>query len=422
MAEGSDGQAFDEPLPNLHSFLPLSPHLWPMSSSHGAYVPVQHSSTPNLLNSPASAGFTQYSDSKIPNSPMSARSGPAPFLPTDPGNHRVVREPRTAPTRAQVHGATPVTAAVHIRQVPSCARPRRLGRGYPAHTEADDALHDPRNDRNAHNVFTGRGIENVGCLVLLCLIIVGVLCVGFYFYLSGVRPANSNLTCAPSLGYPVTAHFMNRTPASQLRVNTSGQIPNIGNWGLIDLDTPKDATPSPRTMTRRRRCSLCSATNSKLRDGRFIPATTHTGKQSISTTGKPGISSGAAHLSALYVAAKSHIYIFRYDPAAVSTVNGALQINLTQADPATNHNLSYMGGLVTTWNKFCFTGGLIVTSLMLPGATNVFGLWPAVWTMCGDTCNDNCLALGSIDVAVNVASVGEFRQFITKHGAYGCKS
>jgi len=24
-----------------------------------------------------------------------------------------------------------------------------------------------------------------------------------------------------------------------------------------------------------------------------------------------------------------------------------------------NHDLKYEGGMVTTWNKFCFTGGLI---------------------------------------------------------------
>ncbi|KAG6880328.1 hypothetical protein C0992_011077 [Termitomyces sp. T32_za158] len=32
-------------------------------------------------------------------------------------------------------------------------------------------------------------------------------------------------------------------------------------------------------------------------------------------------------------------------------------------------------------NKFCFTGGYIETSVQLPGANNVVGLWPAVWTM-----------------------------------------
>ena len=32
-------------------------------------------------------------------------------------------------------------------------------------------------------------------------------------------------------------------------------------------------------------------------------------------------------------------------------------------------------------NKFCFTGGYVETAVQLPGANNVLGLWPAVWTM-----------------------------------------
>jgi hypothetical protein len=36
---------------------------------------------------------------------------------------------------------------------------------------------------------------------------------------------------------------------------------------------------------------------------------------------------------------------------------------------------------MTTWNKFCFTGGLIEASVVLPGTHNVAGFWPAIWTM-----------------------------------------
>ena len=55
---------------------------------------------------------------------------------------------------------------------------------------------------------------------------------------------------------------------------------------------------------------------------------------------------------------------------------------------------------MTTWNKFCFTGGYVGVSLSvsisnelthlpslyeasvtLPGANNILGLWPAVWAM-----------------------------------------
>lgn len=36
---------------------------------------------------------------------------------------------------------------------------------------------------------------------------------------------------------------------------------------------------------------------------------------------------------------------------------------------------------MTSWNKFCFTGGRVEASVTLPGTTSVVGLWPAVWTM-----------------------------------------
>lgn len=36
---------------------------------------------------------------------------------------------------------------------------------------------------------------------------------------------------------------------------------------------------------------------------------------------------------------------------------------------------------MSSWNKFCFTGGLIEASVQLPGVSDVLGLWPAVWTM-----------------------------------------
>ena len=32
-------------------------------------------------------------------------------------------------------------------------------------------------------------------------------------------------------------------------------------------------------------------------------------------------------------------------------------------------------------NKFCFTGGYMEASVQLPGANNVYGFWPALWTM-----------------------------------------
>jgi beta-glucan synthesis-associated protein KRE6 len=70
--------------------------------------------------------------------------------------------------------------------------------------------------------------------------------------------------------------------------------------------------------------------------------------------------------------------INRYDPQQITTKGGKLVIEFREQH---NHNVSYMGGMMTTWNKFCFTGGLIETSVQLPGSSTVPGFWPAVWTM-----------------------------------------
>jgi beta-glucan synthesis-associated protein KRE6 len=67
-----------------------------------------------------------------------------------------------------------------------------------------------------------------------------------------------------------------------------------------------------------------------------------------------------------------------YDPSAITTKDGSLVITLSKQR---NHDRDYMGGMMSTWNKFCFTGGLIETNVMLPGSNNIHGLWPAVWTM-----------------------------------------
>jgi len=67
-----------------------------------------------------------------------------------------------------------------------------------------------------------------------------------------------------------------------------------------------------------------------------------------------------------------------YDPGAVTTEGGALVIKLSAKQ---THGLSYEGGMITTWNKFCFTGGYFEVSVQLPGVNNVVGLWPAIWTM-----------------------------------------
>lgn len=67
-----------------------------------------------------------------------------------------------------------------------------------------------------------------------------------------------------------------------------------------------------------------------------------------------------------------------YDPAAVTTTDGVLRIQLSQHQ---EHEKNFRGGMIQSWNKFCFTGGVLVASIRLPGNAKAAGLWPAVWVM-----------------------------------------
>jgi len=41
----------------------------------------------------------------------------------------------------------------------------------------------------------------------------------------------------------------------------------------------------------------------------------------------------------------------------------------------------FRSGMVQSWNKFCFTGGIVEAEVILPGKAPVGGLWPAFWLL-----------------------------------------
>ena len=41
----------------------------------------------------------------------------------------------------------------------------------------------------------------------------------------------------------------------------------------------------------------------------------------------------------------------------------------------------FKSGMLQSWNKFCFTGGIIEAELQFPGRHDVGGLWPAFWLL-----------------------------------------
>jgi beta-glucanase (GH16 family) len=71
--------------------------------------------------------------------------------------------------------------------------------------------------------------------------------------------------------------------------------------------------------------------------------------------------------------------LHRYDPDAVTTKDGKLEITLTQ-EPT--HGLNFRSGMLQSWNKMCFSGGgYIEVSMSMPGTPKAMGYWPGAWTM-----------------------------------------
>jgi beta-glucanase (GH16 family) len=81
-----------------------------------------------------------------------------------------------------------------------------------------------------------------------------------------------------------------------------------------------------------------------------------------------------------------------YNSSAVSTENGFLKIatylettSWTRYDHVNKRwkteRTNFTSGMVQSWNKFCFTGGIVEVDVVFPGEPFIGGLWPAVWML-----------------------------------------
>jgi beta-glucanase (GH16 family) len=137
------------------------------------------------------------------------------------------------------------------------------------------------------------------------------------------------------------------------------QVPKISGSSLIDVDTPQSAWTIPSFHNPSQQLQLVFSDEFEVPNRTFWPGD-----------------------DAYFEAVDLHYWATNnlewYDPKAIITNGGALEITMTKEK---NHDLNYTSGMLTSWNKFCFTGGLILANVSLPGASNVVGLWPAVWTL-----------------------------------------
>ncbi|KAF8891507.1 glycoside hydrolase family 16 protein [Mucidula mucida] len=212
-------------------------------------------------------------------------------------------------------------------------------------TEPDDYLHnpDPRRDKrfdSGGSIFTIRGLANLGCMLILAAGLITLFA-----------------------GYPVITYFQTSTPSKNGGfnlggINGTGQVPSIGNWGLIDMDTPESAYTT---------VSYESGDEMQL-----------VFSDEFNTDGRTFYPGEDPYWEAVDLHYWGTNNMEWYDPSAITTEGGSLRITLSEQAV---HDLDYKGGMMSTWNKFCFTGGLIEVAVTLPGSNNVVGLWPAVWTM-----------------------------------------
>ncbi|QRV93228.1 glycoside hydrolase family 16 protein [Ceratobasidium sp. AG-Ba] len=211
--------------------------------------------------------------------------------------------------------------------------------------EPDDDLHnpDPRKDRTGvytGSIFTIRGLLNLGCLGILILALIGLFAI-----------------------YPIISYFL-KDEQSTLGAynlggtNASGQVPEVGNFGLIDKDTPQAAY-----------------TYTSIEDGSEWDLVF---SDEFNAEGRSFYPGDDPYWEAVDLHYWGTNNLEWYSPDMITTSGGSLNITLANQPWK---GLNYKGGLLSSWNKFCFTGGYFTANVSLPGTSSVYGLWPAVWAM-----------------------------------------
>jgi beta-glucanase (GH16 family) len=81
-----------------------------------------------------------------------------------------------------------------------------------------------------------------------------------------------------------------------------------------------------------------------------------------------------------------------YNHSYVMTRGGNLVIRTTDEDTKwrgwnsylkkyVTHERHFRSGMLQSWNKFCYTGGVLETRVQFPGKSDIGGFWPAVWLL-----------------------------------------
>ena len=206
---------------------------------------------------------------------------------------------------------------------------------YDPGKEDDDYLHDPDLGTGKSRVLGSRFFLNVGMVTILSLGVVTLFA-----------------------GWPLLV-ALRRSAMDLSLFNSTGQTPSIPGvrTTLIDPDTPVEAHT---------RLSVDGHTQMQL-----------VFSDEFNTNGRSFYAGEDPFWEAenLHYHATNNYEMYRGE--AITTHNGSLVITLSEHP---TNNLNFRGGLLTSWNKFCFQGGYIEVNAVLPGRPDVSGFWPAAWT------------------------------------------
>ncbi|SPO25035.1 probable KRE6 - glucan synthase subunit [Ustilago trichophora] len=291
----------------------------------------------------SSSSIYSLSSPRRPYAPGSFTNGPrTPLSATASPTASYFDEKKLGGSGSSIHSPVPMSPSIRGAGTQDV----KMWGDYDAESEPDDYLHEPdaEQDRktSSKGVFSPRGILNIGTLALIGL---GLLA------LFG--------------GYPVIS-WLSRPKASTKGgfnlggINATGQVADLKvGRSLVDPDTPVSVR-TRRTLDGTGRKMNLVFSDEFNQDGRSF---------------YPGDDPFWTAVDLHYWGTDNYEW---YDPSAVTTANGSLVITLDQIP---THNLNFRGGMLQSWNQFCFTGGYIEVAMVLPGAPDIPGLWPAAWTM-----------------------------------------
>ena len=215
---------------------------------------------------------------------------------------------------------------------------------HPMQAEPDDYLHIPDKNPNARSRRpTWRGVINVFTLVIIACALIMLFA-----------------------GYPIIANI----DKLYGRTNVNGKqqveenVDQLPVRHLIDTDTPAEAK-TRTSETSNAKYELVFSDEFNLPGRTFWPGD------------DPFWEAGNFWYGATFD------YEW-YTPEAIVTAHdplinsGVLQITLEEE---IEHGQFFRSGMLQSWNKFCFQGGYIETSVLFPGESMTQGYWPGFWLM-----------------------------------------